>query len=77
MAANPASLQVQEEAAAVKENLDINQPNLKYCFLNRNEQGKTMLSILNPDSGDGEGGREGDLVYEEPDRTPIATFQYV
>ncbi len=37
----------------MKENLDMNRGNLKYCFLNQSGQGKTMLNILNPDSGEG------------------------
>ena len=44
---------MQEEAALLKENLSSNQSDVKYCFLNQNEEGKTMLSILHPDSGDG------------------------
>lgn len=45
--------QVQEEAALVKENLDMNYSSVDYCFLNQNDQGKTVLSFLNPDSGEG------------------------
>ena len=37
----------------MKENLDTNRPNVKFTFLNQDESGKTMLNILNPDSGSG------------------------
>ncbi len=49
---------MQEEAALAKENLDENHSDARYCFLNQDGQGKTMMNILNPDSGEGMG-REG------------------
>lgn len=47
-------MEAQAAAEAVKENLDANRPSVKFCFYNRDEEGKTMLNILNPDSGESE-----------------------
>ena len=47
----PPSLQVEEAAEAMKENLDANRPHVKFSFLNQDESGKTMLNVLNPDTG--------------------------
>ena len=46
--------QAQEAAEAAKENLHANRPGSKVCFLNKDKQGTTTLSILNPDSMEGE-----------------------
>ena len=46
-------LQVEGVASMVKENLDINKPGIKCCFLNQNPSGKTVLNILNPDTAQG------------------------
>lgn len=35
----------------MKENLDANKPHVKFTFLNQDESGKTMLNVLNPDTG--------------------------
>ena len=37
----------------MKENLDASRPNVKFTFFNQDESGKTMLNILNPDTGSG------------------------
>ena len=46
------SFQVEEVAEAFKENLDTNKPNTRFCFLNQNDEGKTMINFMNPDSGE-------------------------
>ena len=46
-------VQVEEAAEAMKENLDANRPHVKFSFLNQDDSGKTMLNILNPDTGTG------------------------
>ena len=45
--------QAMDVAEAVKENLDVSHPGSKFCFLNRNKEGKTMLNILDPESSNG------------------------
>ena len=37
----------------MKENLDASRPNVKFTFVNQDDEGKTMLNILNPDTGSG------------------------
>lgn len=47
--------EVREAAEAVKENLDANQPDGKFVYLKRRgNDSRTMLNIVNPDSGEGE-----------------------
>lgn len=45
--------QVLDAADTVKENLDISCPGSKFCFVNRDEEGKTMLNILDPETSTG------------------------
>ena len=45
--------QAEEAAEVMKENLDANRPHVKFTFLNQDESGKTMLNVLNPDTGSG------------------------
>lgn len=48
------SFQVEEAAELMKENLDSsNRTNVKFTFFNQDESGKTMLNVLNPDTGSG------------------------
>ena len=47
-------VQVQEAAEAAKENLHASRPGSRVCFLSRDVEGRTSLSILNPDSLEGE-----------------------
>ena len=44
---------MEEAAEAMKENLDANRPHVKFRFINQDDSGKTMLNILNPDTGSG------------------------
>lgn len=45
--------EVCDAAEAVKENLDVSYPGSKFCFVNRNDAGRTMLNILDPESSTG------------------------
>ncbi len=42
--------EVLETAEAVKENLDVNYPESKFVFVNRDDEGHTMLNLLDPES---------------------------
>ena len=67
-------VQVQRAAEEVKENLDANNPNTKFCFIQEEQstphQGgvglgerKATMNILNPDSGIGKEGEIGDSYH--------------
>ena len=45
--------QVSGAAESVKENLDATKPGSMYCFFNQDEDGTTMLNILDPDTSEG------------------------
>ncbi len=45
--------EVLDAAEAVKENLDISYPGSKFRFVNRDDAGRTMLNILDPESSTG------------------------
>ena len=58
--------QAQEAAEAAKENLHTSRPGSRVCFLSRDQEGRTSLSILNPDSLEGEcwgGAGEGGVSW--------------